>query len=89
MTIDETVLWFNTQMEYNKSDSDSKNAFLCGVTSDIDGLRSAGSRLIVCYTKCNTHETARLLLTKLNDNGFEIENSVSGSEDIFVYMSRK
>lgn len=89
MTVDETVKWFNDQVEYNKYISNSKSGFLCGVTSDIDKLRSEGIRVIVCFTKCNTQKTADNLLTRLQEDGFTIENQTESPEDVYVYMCKK
>ena len=91
MTIHETVAKFVTRFNVNKRDSESFADFCCVVVSDLTPYSSISS--ILAVTRCDTMETANVLLEELSSKGFYTvdtsANSQSNKDLIYVFMCRK
>ena len=90
MTIEETVKWFNDQMMRVREQEETKRAFICGITSDMESFRQTHTDItVICYTKCNSVSTAQSLVKQLEEDGFEFETKSVDEERLYVYMYRK
>jgi hypothetical protein len=92
MTISETVTWFNSLFELNKGIHDTKKDFYCGITNDINRREEEHNvKEYIGYTHCDSFDTARILESRLGDEGYDIGSQAgNGQEDsLYVYMYRK
>lgn len=93
MTIDETVKWFNSIFDINKGDGLKKNAFICGLTSDIERFKQTENvENLLGSAKCDSIEVAHKLVERMEKDGFSItkgQDFKSNISPIWVCMYKK
>lgn len=79
MTIQETVIWFNSIYELNRKDGEPKGGFTCFLTFIVGGgLKDVDARKCLGITKCDSTDTAERLLASMEAEGYSIDRKEKG-----------
>lgn len=92
MTISETVKWFNSIFDINKSENQTKSDFCIGVASDIECVKKQyGTISLLGTAKCDSLDVARKLIELMRTEGFEFPHGemVDDVAPVFVYLYKK
>lgn len=73
MTIQETVIWFNSIYELNRKDGESKGDFTCFLTFIVgQELKGVDTRKCLGITKCDSTDTAEQLMASMEAEGYSV-----------------
>lgn len=92
MTITETVEWFNSIFELNKTFGDDKSCFYCGITSNLEERRIQHKvNQFLGTTRCDTFDTAKKLERAMHDEGYDTGKQLGNGTDesIYCYLYKK
>lgn len=92
MTISETVKWFNSIFDINKSGIQTKRDFCIGFTSDIEHVKKNNDAInLLGTTKCDSLKVAQELIDSMRDEGYETpqEQLELKTLPVFIYMYKR
>lgn len=92
MTVSETVEWFNSIFELNKTSNDNKKSFYCGITSDKEARRKEHNvSRFLGVTKCDTFETAKKLEALMRNEGYDTGKQLGNGNEksVYCYLYKK